>query len=135
MAKPLPINCDFIQFLLSRSAPFLVRYASLADPDSWRLRVQEQQLPEWRRREQQADPSLSEDLVSFVELTFGAGRLPMLRRRYSTHLHRVSRQKKAVDLDLDALAALDKIRVQYKLDSYSETISWMVRELEDSEVE
>lgn len=133
MAKPLPITCDFIRFLLSRSAPFLVRYASLADPDSWRLRVQEQQLPQWHRREQEGDETLSDDLVAFVELTFGPGRLPMLRRRYSTHLHRVARQKKAIDLDLEALAALDRIRDQYKLDSYSETITWMARELAETD--
>ncbi|MBY6185500.1 hypothetical protein KUV89_02470 [Marinobacter hydrocarbonoclasticus] len=133
MAKPLPITCDFIEFLLTRSAPFLVRYASLADPDSWRLRVREQHLKEWRQRELDSDPALSDDLICWVELTFGPGRLPMLRRRYSTHLHRVARQKKAIDLDLDALAALDRIRSDYRLDSYSEAIVWMAREFQLNE--
>lgn len=133
MARPLPITCDFVEFLISRSSPFLVRYASLADPDNWRLRIREQQMPQWRAREAEFDRTLEQELTKFIELTFGAGRLPMLRRRYSTHLHRQSRAKKAIDLDADALAALDKIRQQYQLDSYSETICWMARELENTD--
>ncbi|MBW3163397.1 hypothetical protein [Ferrimonas balearica] len=133
MARPLPITCDFVEFLITRSSPFLVRYASLADPDNWRLRIREQQMPQWRAREAEIDRNLEQELTEFIELTFGAGRLPMLRRRYSTHLHRQSRAKKAIDLDADALAALDKIRQQYQLDSYSETICWMARELENTD--
>ncbi|MBY5991598.1 hypothetical protein [Ferrimonas balearica] len=130
MPKPLPITCDVIQFLLTRSDPFLVRYASLVQPHAWRQRVREEQLPNWLAREAQGDATLEPELIEFITLTFGAGRLPMLRRRYSSHRHRAGRDKRSVDLDADALAALERIRAQYRLDSYSETILWLTNEVE-----
>ncbi|QIZ76578.1 hypothetical protein [Ferrimonas lipolytica] len=124
-----PLDTQFVEFLLTRSEPFLSRYASLTDVGQWRLRVKQQQLPQWQQRQRQNDSSLHNDIEAFITLTFGQSRLPMLRRRYNSYLHRQRKQTKAIDLDLIAVQSLEQIISNYGLNSYSEAIVWMAREI------
>ncbi|SHG87899.1 hypothetical protein [Ferrimonas marina] len=125
MPKALPLDCQFVQFLLTRSDPFLVRYASLSQPQQWRRRVEEQQLPHWQELEFHDPEMLSQQIQQFVELTFGAGRLPMLRRRYATERHRQGKQTRSVELSNELVERLEKIKASQGLPSFTAAIEWL----------
>ncbi|GAA5187912.1 hypothetical protein [Ferrimonas gelatinilytica] len=125
MPKALPLDCHFVRFILSRSDLFLTRYASLTQVGAWRRRIEQEYLPHWQELEFHGPEGLSEQIAAFVALTFGPGRLPMLRRRYATERHRRAKLTKTVELEVDAINQLEQIKAEQALSSYSEAIAWL----------
>ncbi|WP_345336408.1 hypothetical protein [Ferrimonas pelagia] len=133
MPKALPLDCQFIEFLLSRSDPFLIRYASLTHAQNWRTRVRKQHLPHWQELEFHDPDALEAQINEFVVLTFGSGRLPMLRRRYATERHRQSKSTQAIELDSDLIQRLQQLKTEQQHRNLSDTVRWLTEQLDRGE--
>ncbi len=125
MPKALPLDCRFIRFLLTRSDPFLTRYASLTQVGAWRRRVEEEYLPHWQELEFHDPVLLSEKIEEFVAITFGPGRMPMLRRRYATERHRQGKPTRSVELSISLVERLEKIKTTNGMPSITAAIEWL----------
>ncbi len=122
-----PLDLHFIEFLLSRTDPFLLSYSNQSDIGAWRSQVHATRLPQWQSLN--CSVQLNNQITAFIADDFGLDKLPILRRRYSSFCHRQRKQTKAIDIDAAAYTALTKVISQYQLSSYSEAILWMAREV------
>ncbi|MFI3246126.1 MAG: hypothetical protein R3Y10_06510 [Ferrimonas sp.] len=105
------------------------RYFQQEDPVSWCEWITKQKMPSWINRFEQLDLSLHQEIQTVVSEAFGESNLPILRRRYNTYLHRQRQQTRAIDISEQAHQALKQVMIDYQLDSYSEVILWLSREL------